>query len=52
MSKDLEERIEKKKRQLADFIRLSKALEMNASDRQQRIDLMLDDLSKLMAQRD
>lgn len=52
MSKDLEERIEKKKRQLADFIRLSKALGMNETDRQQRIDLMLDDLSKLMAQRD
>ena len=52
MSKELEERIERKKKMIAQFIELSERLKMKPKARQKRIDAMLDDLSKLMKERD
>lgn len=52
MSKELEERIEKKKRMIDDFVKLSKVLGMSDKATEQRLDAMLEDLSKLMKQRD
>lgn len=52
MSKELEERIERKKKQLAEFIAISEKLNMKNKERQKRIDAMLEDLSKLMRQRE
>lgn len=51
MEKELEERIERKKRMLSQFVELSEKLGMNEEARQKRIDIMLDDLLKLMKQR-
>lgn len=52
MNEELEERIERKKKMITDFIELSEKLKMKPKARQKRIDAMLDDLSKLMKQRD
>lgn len=52
MDEELEERIERKKKMIAQFAELSEKLKMNPKARQKRIDAMLDDLSKLMKQRD
>ena len=52
MNEELEERIERKKKMIAQFIELSERLKMKPKARQKRIDAMLDDLSKLMKQRD
>ena len=52
MSKELEERIERKKRQIEDFINLSEKLGMRTEAKERRLDAMLEDLSKLMKQRD
>ncbi len=51
MSKDLEERIERKKKLIADFLRISKDFGMDAEEVEKRVDTMLEDLSKLMRQR-
>lgn len=50
MSKELEERIERKKRQL-EQLQNFKFLFKNEVEYQKRIDALLDDLSKLMKQR-
>lgn len=52
MDKELEERIERKKKMIADFVELSEKLKMKPKARQKRIDAMLDDLSKLLKQKD
>ncbi len=52
MNEELEERIERKKKMIADFIRLAEALKMKPKAIEKRLDAMLDDLSKLMKQRD
>lgn len=51
MDKELEERIERKKKMIADFIRIAERLGMNNEEREKRIDTMLEDLSKLLKQR-
>lgn len=52
MNEELEERIERKKKMLADFLELSERLGMKTEEREKRIDAMLEDLSKLMKQRE
>lgn len=51
MDKDLEESIERKKKMIADFIRISEKLKMKPKAREKRIDAMLADLKKLMDKR-
>ncbi|MDO4783097.1 MAG: hypothetical protein Q4A09_07775 [Capnocytophaga felis] len=50
--KELEERIEKLKGQLSDFLRLAKAFEMSDQDIQIRVNIMLDDLVKLLKRKE
>lgn len=52
MSKELEERIKRKKKMIADFLELSEKLKMKPKAREKRIDAMLEDLKKLMNERD
>lgn len=51
MSKELEERIERKKKMIADFIKLSEKLGMKPKAREKRLDAMLEDLKKLTDER-
>ena len=52
MDEELEERIERKKRMIAHFIELSERLKMKPEAREKRLDAMLEDLKKLMNERD
>ena len=51
MDKELEERIERKKKMIEDFIELSEKLKMKSKAREKRIDAMLEDLKKLTDKR-
>jgi len=51
MDKELEERIEKKKKMIADFIRISENIGMKPKAREKRLDAMLEDLNELLEQR-
>lgn len=51
MSKELEERIERKKRAIEQFLKISEKIGMNNEEREKRIDAMLEDLKILMNQR-
>ena len=51
MDEELEERIERKKRQIADFISISEKLGMKPKAREKRLDAMLEDLQKLIEER-
>lgn len=51
MNEELEERIERKKKMIADFIELSEKLGMKTKAREKRIDAMLEDLKKLTDKR-
>lgn len=51
MDDELEERIERKKRLIADFIKISEELGMKPKAREKRIDAMLEDLQKLIEKR-
>ena len=51
MSKELEERIERKKKMIADFIKLADKLKMKPEAREKRLDAMLEDLKKLTDER-
>lgn len=51
MDEELEERIERKKRLIADFIKISEELGMKPKAREKRIDAMLEDLQKLIEKR-
>lgn len=51
MDKELEERIERKKKMIADFIKISERLKMKPKAREKRLDAMLEDLKKLTDQR-
>ena len=46
-----EKEIEKKKRQLADYVRIAPALGISPEDRERQVNLMLDDLAKLLKQK-
>lgn len=48
---ELEKEIEKKKRQLADYINLFSVLGVSAKEKERQINLMLEDLKKLIDQR-
>ena len=52
MNEELEERIERKKKMIADFIEISEKLGMKSKAREKRLDAMLEDLKKLMEKRD
>lgn len=51
MNKELEERIERKKKAIADYMRVAKALGFSKEDIDKQVDIFLSDLSKLMKQR-
>lgn len=51
MDEELEERIERKKRLIADFIKISDELGMKPKAREKRLDAMLEDLQKLIEKR-
>ena len=51
MSKELEERIEKKKQMLRDYLRLSEQWKFKKEDIERMTDMYLDDLNKLMKER-
>ena len=51
MDEELEERIERKKKMIDDFLELSKKLGMKTKAREKRVDAMLEDLKKLMNKR-
>ena len=51
MSKELEERIEKKKQMLRDYLRLSEQQKFKKEDIERMTDMYLDDLNKLMKER-
>lgn len=52
MNEELEKEIEKKKKLISQFVKLSEDLGMKKEAREKRIDAMLDDLSKLLKKRD
>lgn len=51
MDDELEERIQRKKKMIAEFLKLSEKLKMKPKAREKRLDAMLEDLKKLMDQR-
>ena len=48
---ELEKAIEKKRQDISDYIRISQLLTITKEEREKQLNLMLDDLSKLMKQR-
>ena len=46
-----EKEIEKKKRQLADYVRIAPVLGISPEERERQVNLMLDDLAKLLKQK-
>lgn len=52
MSKELEERIEKKKKMIADFRKVAKSLGYPDTYIEEKTDMFLNELSKLMKERD
>lgn len=51
MNEDLEKDIARKKREIADYMRIAKALGFDEETIGRRVDLMLDDLRKLLKKR-
>lgn len=51
MDKELEERIKRKKKMIVQFLELSEKLKMKPKAREKRLDAMLEDLKKLMNER-
>lgn len=51
MDEELEERIQRKKKMIAEFLKLSEKLKMKPKAREKRLDAMLEDLKKLTDQR-
>lgn len=51
MSKELEERIERKKKMIADFLKVAKSAGLKDADIEEKTDMFLEDLSKLMKER-
>lgn len=52
MEEDLEKEIERIKQKLDDYIRLAKVLNIKKKEQEIQINMMLDDLSKLMKKRE
>ena len=51
MDESLENLINRKKREIADYMRLAKALHFEEGEINKRVDLLLDDLNKLLKKR-
>lgn len=51
MNEELEELINRKKQEIADYLRLSETLKLNGTTIEKRLDMMLDDLNRLMKKR-
>ena len=51
MQDDLENEIERKKRQIEDFLRIAKFTGLSQKEIEKRLDYLLDDLSRLMKKR-
>ena len=49
---ELEKEIEKKKRLIADYVRIAPALGISPDEQEQQVNLMLDDLAKLLKQKE
>ncbi len=47
---ELEKEIEKKKRQLADYVRIAPALGISPEEQERQVNLMLEDLARLLKQ--
>lgn len=52
MNEDLEERIERQKKKISDYLRIAPVIGISKKDMDKQIDLMLEDLSKLIKQRE
>lgn len=52
MSKELEERIERKKKMIADFLKIAKSVGLTDSEIEEKTDMFLEELSKLVKERD
>ena len=48
---EIEQAIEKKKRDISDYLRIVQLLNVTKEERERQLNLMLDDLAKLMKQR-
>ena len=48
---ELEKEIEKKKRLIADYIRIAPILEISSEEQERQVNQMLDDLAKLLNQK-
>lgn len=48
---EIQNDIDRKKREIADYARLAKALRLNSEDVEKRLDMMLDDLNRLLKAR-
>ena len=51
MQEDLENEIERKKKQIEDFLRIAKFSGLSQKEIEKRLDYLLDDLSRLMKKR-
>lgn len=52
MSKELEERIKRQKKMITDFAEISEKIGMSHEERDKRINILLDDLKRLMNEED
>lgn len=52
MNEDLEERIERQKKKISDYLRIAPVIGISKKDMNRQVDLMLEDLSKLVKQRE
>lgn len=52
MNEDLEERIERQKKKISDYLRIAPVIGISKKDMDRQVDLMLEDLSKLVKQRE
>lgn len=52
MDEELEERIERQKKKISDYQRIAPVIGIKKEDVERQTDLMLEDLSKLMKQRE
>ena len=48
---ELEKEIEKKKRLIADYVRIAPALGISPEEQERQVNLMLDDLARLLKQK-
>ena len=51
MDEELEKEINRKKREIADYMRLAKAMHLNDEVINKRVDMFLDDLNRLLKKR-